>query len=126
MQPDATPILNLRNFKLEEFKCKCCGSVIMDKEFLLKLDRARTISRVPFHINSGYRCSKHNEAIGSKPTSSHIRGHAADILYNSDREMYRILVSCIACGIKRIGVYRTFLHVDDDPVKTQKVIWYGE
>jgi uncharacterized protein YcbK (DUF882 family) len=33
----------------------------------------------PFAPNSGYRCLELNNAVGSKPTSQHVRGEAADI-----------------------------------------------
>ena len=126
IQPEKTPILNLRNFTMDEFRCKCCGSLAMSGEFLKRLDRARTIAKIPFVIVSGYRCSKHNQAIGSKPTSSHLSGLAADIACTSDTDRYRIIISCIAVGIKRIGIYRSFLHVDLDPKKSSRCIWYGE
>ena len=33
----------------------------------------------PLTVNSGYRCPELNAAIGSQPTSQHIRGEAADV-----------------------------------------------
>ena len=129
MQSPATPthnhIIDLRYFKLSEFAFKCCGSVAMNEEFLLKLDRARAIAKIPFIVTSGYRCEKHNRAIGSLDTSSHLKGRAADIACTSDRNRYLILVAAIASGIKRIGVYKTFLHLDYDRKKTSRMIWYG-
>ena len=32
----------------------------------------------PMHINSGYRCEELNAAVGSKPTSQHLKCEAAD------------------------------------------------
>ena len=98
----------------------------MNKEFLELLDKARTIAKIPFVITSGYRCQKHNQAVGSKPTSSHLVGKAADVACTSDSDRYRIIISCIAVGIKRIGVYRSFVHVDIDPKKSSRCVWYGE
>jgi zinc D-Ala-D-Ala carboxypeptidase len=34
----------------------------------------------PIHITSGYRCPKLNQAVGSKPTSAHLWGYAADFI----------------------------------------------
>jgi len=34
---------------------------------------------LPVRINSGYRCPLLNEAVGSKSTSQHLKGEAADI-----------------------------------------------
>ena len=125
-QPEQTPTLNLKYFKLSEFKCRCCGSTIMKEDFLRKLDRARGIAKIPFTVLSGYRCEKHNKAIGALPTSSHIKGCAADIHCVDSADRYRIMISCMACGIKRIGIYRTFIHVDTDAGKPSRLIWYGE
>ena len=38
----------------------------MNREFLEKLDYARSISNVPFIINSGFRTSSHNKKVGGK------------------------------------------------------------
>lgn len=34
----------------------------------------------PIHVNSGYRCPKLNQAVGSKSTSQHITGNAVDFI----------------------------------------------
>jgi len=98
----------------------------MNEMFLAKLDRARGLAKIPFRITSGYRCVNHNKDVGSKPTSSHIKGRAADIACHSDADRYRIVVCCIANNFKRIGIYPTHIHVDNDPRKTSSVIWYGK
>lgn len=43
------------------------------------LERIRALVGGPIHVNSGYRSPKLNAAIGSLPTSQHIKGEAADI-----------------------------------------------
>ena len=42
------------------------------------LEEVREFIGVPLHISSGYRCLELNRAIGSKDTSAHVRGDAAD------------------------------------------------
>ena len=49
------------------------------KRLAAKLEEVRTLLGYPITINSGYRSSKVNKAIGGKPTSSHVQGLAADI-----------------------------------------------
>lgn len=44
----------------------------------LEIIRA-TIGGLPILISSGYRCLELNAAVGSKPGSQHVTGHAADI-----------------------------------------------
>jgi hypothetical protein len=42
------------------------------------LERVRDVIGHPIHVSSGYRCPKLNTAIGSKPSSQHLLGLAAD------------------------------------------------
>lgn len=42
------------------------------------LERVREILGAPIYVTSGYRCPVLNTAIGSKPSSAHVRGWAAD------------------------------------------------
>ncbi|MDD5295807.1 MAG: D-Ala-D-Ala carboxypeptidase family metallohydrolase [Rhodocyclaceae bacterium] len=42
------------------------------------LEPIRTTFGYPIHISSGYRCPEVNEAVGSKPSSQHLLGQAAD------------------------------------------------
>ena len=43
------------------------------------LDPIRDHFRLPVTVNSGFRCQELNNALGSKPTSQHTQGKAADI-----------------------------------------------
>ena len=45
-----------------------------------RLEDVRTILHNPIHVNSAYRCLAVNELLGSKPTSAHTKGLAADII----------------------------------------------
>lgn len=40
----------------------------------------------PITVNSGYRCQALNKAVGGSPTSSHMKGEAADITAGSKEE----------------------------------------
>lgn len=42
------------------------------------MESVRALLGVPLHISSGYRCPALNAAVGSKPTSAHMKGLAAD------------------------------------------------
>ena len=94
----------------------------MDSDFLAKLDKAREFAKVPFVINSAYRSPEHPESI-KNPTSSHIKGLAVDIRTTDSRTRYKVLNSLMHVGFNRIGIADTFIHVDDDTDKSQKVIW---
>jgi zinc D-Ala-D-Ala carboxypeptidase len=90
--------------------------------FLRKLDNAREIAGVPFSISSGYRCESHNQAVGSTSTN-HLRGLAADIRCVSGQDRLEVLRGLLSAGFRRIGVYRTFVHVDTN--EGPEALWLG-
>lgn len=74
------------HFSAREFRCKCggklagCKTVWVHRDLLVALERTRG-DYYPHGLTivSGYRCPKHNEAVGGAPGSQHIEGRAADI-----------------------------------------------
>ena len=50
-------------------------------------------------------------------------GLAVDISCNSSRDRSIILTALIDSGFTRIGIGKTFIHVDLDKSKSQNVIW---
>jgi len=110
-------------FNMQEFKCRCCGKVEIDPKLVDMLDMAREIAGVPFFITSGYRCPKHNAEVGGSPTSSHLKGKAADIRVHNNWDRYKILEGLIKAGFKRIGIAEKFIHADIDETKPQYVVW---
>lgn len=111
------------NFSVEEFDCPCCGKNLIDWSFVHKLQKARDIAKTAFVINSGWRCEKHNREVGGAENSSHLRGHAADIQASTSVKRYVLVVALLEAGFERIGVAKTFVHVDSDPAKSQGVMW---
>lgn len=115
-----------KNFNSEEFKCPCCNRTIDSLAFRLfvaKLQEARDIAGIPFVVNSGYRCAKHNKAVGGKPNSSHLKGVAADISARTSSARFRIVDALLKAGFRRIGIGESFVHVDMDAEKVQSVMW---
>lgn len=111
-------------FSFAEFMCKCgCGLCNMSPEFIHRLDRARRLAGVPFHISSGFRCARHNEKVGGVSESSHVKGHAADIVVFDAPSRLKILRALLDAGFDRIGIGKAFVHVDDDPAKEPDVMW---
>ena len=101
-------------FKISEFSCPCCGQNHISPELVAMLQRARTESGVPFVINSGYRCNKHNKEIKGSKKSSHLNGLAVDIRCRDNQERDRILTGLFAANFHRIGIADTFIHADID------------
>lgn len=116
-----------KNFTDDEFRCKCGCNTLIDtpefRSFVARLQAARTLAGIPFVINSGYRCEKHNAEVGSKPDSSHRRAIAADIETKTLKARFRILKSLYYVGFTRMGIKEGFLHVDDTPDKVQDILW---
>jgi hypothetical protein len=96
----------------------------MHAEFLEKLQWARTLSDYPYDLSSTIRCEQHNRDVGGLENSSHVDGLAVDIRTPNARARYKILYGLIKAGFTRIGVYKTFIHVDYDPSKPQEVVWF--
>jgi len=94
----------------------------MDVDFLAKLDEAREYAEIPFIINSAYRSPEHKESI-KNPTSSHIKGLAVDIKAKDSRTRGIILEALRSVGFTRIGIAKTFIHIDLDYNKSQNVTW---
>ena len=108
----------------EEFTCKCgCGLNNLDEEFYRKLVIAREIAGVPFVITSGRRCPKHNKDEGGSPTSSHLKGLAADIAVRDEEHRYIISDALKDVGFTRLGTAKSFTHVDMDPDKNERREW---
>ena len=68
------------HFHASEFVCPCCGTGTVKPRLIELLEQLRTkLGNVPIHINSGYRCPKHNAEVGGVANSQHVFGNAADI-----------------------------------------------
>lgn len=113
------------NFKVREFICFCCGAEGIKDDLVFHLQQAHDL--LPVHramiITSGYRCEKHNKEVGGIEGSAHIKGLAADIKYEDARHKFMLVNALMKAGFKRIGIYDSFIHVDLDETKTQKVMW---
>lgn len=118
-----------KNFNLKEFECKCgCEMSRSVLENIFKLSDELQVIRDEqgaIHINSAYRCKKHNSSIGSKNTSQHVLGKAADITIKdmSPNEVADAIENSISekkVMFGGIGRYNTFTHVD---IRENKARW---
>ena len=69
------------NFDKSEFACRCgCGQARMDSALVEQLQNIRNVVGRPVRVSSGFRCVRHNAAVGGEDGSQHTHGRAADIV----------------------------------------------
>lgn len=115
-----------KDFDSSEFKCKCgCGAFAKREKLYQKLQQVREKVKMPVTVTSGTRCVMHNREVGGVDTSAHLDGLAADITCNDN---WLLLRACLSVFNRvGIGLGLSYLHVDIDEKKPQKVIWcYGD
>ena len=123
-----------KHFTHGEVACKCgrCkGGAKISPDLMGRLQQMRDAVG-PIRITSGVRCRKHSES-RTRPTSSHVPndlgdiegkvGHAVDIAAVGSGRRFRLLAAAIAADFTRIGIGKSFLHLDNDYKKSQGVIW---
>jgi zinc D-Ala-D-Ala carboxypeptidase len=107
----------------QRFACKCCGKNWIDPRLVELVRRLEERIGQRLKINSGYRCEAHNAAVGGSETSSHLKGLAVDVAVDGSRQRYQIIHAAIQEEIHRIGIGRSFIHMDIDRSKDPMVVW---
>jgi len=109
------------HFTAGELACPCCYSfgpkdgaeIKQTAEFLEKV--RSFLGNHAIHVNSGYRCPKHNAAVGGEQNSYHLRGFAADITVEG-LTPHQVQTKLEELGSPSrqngLGSYATFTHVD--------------
>ena len=100
----------------------------MQKSFLIKLDKARKISRVPFFVTHGFRTRYYYSVLLQKgyeavEDSAHEHGNGADIKYTKSN--FNVMLNgFIKAGFKRVGIGKDFFHVDnEDNQRPSPAVW---
>ena len=108
-----------KNFKATEFACHCCGQNEIDQRVIDMCQKIRDALGVPVRVNSGYRCPKHNLAVGGVKNSKHTLGLAADLSSSvKAQKMFETVKRMHSKGdLPELGyciLYRSknFIHVD--------------
>lgn len=112
------------NFKAREFDCQgtgCCSTTPIDEKLVDYLQQIRT------HFGkqvspTAYRCKTHNARTPNAASNSyHIYGRAADF-HIDGVEPLEIAKYAESIGIKGIGLYDDFVHID---TRETKSFWQG-
>ena len=109
------------NFSIEELnkhKFNMPDEVLDNLKMLaVQLEIIRAHFNAPVIINSGYRNLEYNRNIGSKDTSQHVKGTAADIVVSgvSPDDVADAIEFLINTGMLKeggVGRYNSFTHYD--------------
>ena len=120
----------MREYKFFDIK-KCASPDISGSEFKMnecfldKIEQLGCFLGKKLSINSGYRSVLYNSHVGGSKTSSHLKGFAVDIHCPYSRDKFELIKCAIDLNFSRIGVYNTFIHIDNDPDKPHQVLWVG-
>lgn len=107
-----------KHFLKSELACRCCGEYGMTAEAEASIEATRVEFGYCMIINSAYRCKKHNAKVGGRPDSAHTKGLAIDVSIlgpNGIPDNYKrgqLIAAAIKCGVKGIGIYASFIHLD--------------
>lgn len=113
-----------KNFRAREFDCQgsgCCATTPVDEQLVQYLQQIRDHFGKPVYLTA-YRCKTYNARTpNAAPNSYHIYGKAADFHINgvAPEEIAKYAESI---GIKGIGLYDTFVHID---TRESKSFWYS-
>jgi len=116
------------HFSVQEIACPCCGALPPEERLqplLACLEALRERYGHPMPVSSGYRCPRHNAAVGGAATSAHLLCAAADVRVEDSALRRRFVEAAIRSQIPGIGVYPSHVHIDieDRPVP---VLWWGK
>lgn len=117
----------IKDAKLQYFSIEGDQNIDWEEVDLLtlkKLDAARKISGVPYHITSNYRTLE-NPAGFATDAHRDIPCKAFDIACVNSHQLFRIVLGLILVGFVRIGVNKknNHIHVDASTTRVQEVLF---
>jgi len=115
-------------FDYKEFLCKCgrdeCDSLkVINPALLDHLNILHELLKRAVTVESGLRCEFWNTKVGGVKDSEHMAGDAVDVVCTTSKDRFDIVRFSWRAGFKRVGVGKTFIHLDVSPTKTPEVLW---
>lgn len=112
------------NFRAREFDCPgvgCCKETPIDEKLVEYLQKIRNHFKKPIEILA-YRCKVYNAKVANAaPKSRHTYGQAADFHIDGVKPA-EIAKFAESIGVKGIGLYDDFVHID---TRDSKSFWYS-
>ena len=118
-----------QHFTDGEFRCHCgrveCNAPAPNPVLIEKLEILRARINQPIVINSGVRCAWYNAKVGGRPDSAHLTGDAADLWCVDSVLRWQLIANNFTNEplFLRIGMDKTFIHVDVSARHVPRVIW---
>lgn len=113
-----------KNFRAREFDCNgkgCCAETRIDEKLVEYLQKIRAHFDRPVYL-TGYRCPAYNaKTPNAAKNSRHIMGMAADLHIDGVAPL-KIAQYAESIGVKGIGLYDSFVHID---TREKKSFWVG-
>ncbi len=103
--------------------CQHVSKEAISQELIKKIQEIEEATGVDYIFTSGYRCVMCNTAAKGSKNSAHLRGLAVDISCNYSRSRWELITKASLLGIRRIGIAKTFVHLDIDISLPQDVMW---
>ena len=100
-----------------------CKIEDMNPELLDMLDTMREAAGIPLVLNCAYRSEKWDKSKGRDGKSAHCTGNAVDIRCNNSTTRLKIIRAAQRAGFRRIGIDKSFVHVDNSMTHDQNVVW---
>ena len=128
---------HIEHFTPEEFMCKCgsefglCDMLVLDMDFINRLESFRASVGIPMRITSGYRCGFHPIEVRKVHPGPHRTGKAADIAILG-ASLHEMLCSLVPHDFTGIGLNQKgdhderFLHLDTcgaEPWRPRPHVW---
>ena len=111
------------HFSLKELMCKCgCEKMLMNFDFMDKMEKLRIHCNFPFIVTSGYRCPQYDAFVGTserRGSGPHTTGHAMDInIYGKNALIF--IEKAFDLGfftgfglLQKGGPTSRYIHIDD-------------
>lgn len=96
---------------------------IVDPKLLSMLNHARELDGKAWKVNSGRRSAEYNKIVGGVTGSAHVKGLAVDISAPTGKRKFEIVKAALEVGFDRIGIAKSFIHLDIDGSKPSPTIF---
>lgn len=112
-------------FRLDFSECVPASNVEdLNPRFVEMLVHAQKMAGFQFTLTSAFRSQAYERENGRKGSSSHCKGLAVDVSSRDSHARYKVVIAAAMAGVPRIGIGKTFVHLDIDETKAHPIIFH--